>query len=94
MVNALPIFLKTFIGDLFVNQEGVLDIMNGSMKSMEGTLSFRHKFWNMIDVNAVAGMGRYLDKGTGMTVSYQNANDMIMIAIWLLQDGPFLSYFI
>lgn len=25
----------------------------------------------MIDVNAVAGMGRYLDKGTGMTVSYQ-----------------------
>lgn len=43
----------------------------------------------MIDVNAVAGMGRYLDKGTGMTVSYQNANDMINDSNLAAADGPF-----
>ena len=68
---------------------GSLGYNERQYETMEGTLSFRHKFWNMIDVNAVAGMGRYLDKGTGMTVSYQNANDMINDSNLAAADGPF-----
>ncbi len=89
MVNALPIFLKTFIWGLVRKSRGSLGYNERQYETMEGTLSFRHKFWNMIDVNAVAGMGRYLDKGTGMTVSYQNANDMINDSNLAAADGPF-----
>ncbi|WP_279113529.1 SusC/RagA family TonB-linked outer membrane protein [Bacteroides acidifaciens] len=74
---------------LFRKSRGSLGYNERQYETMEGTLSFRHKFWNIIDVNAVAGIGRYLDKGTGMTVSYQNANDMINDSNLAAADGPF-----
>ena len=56
---------------------------------MEAMVNFNHHIGKFLDFNAVVGMGRYVDKGNGMTVSYQNANDMIQDTNLSAADGPF-----
>lgn len=74
---------------LVKKSRGSLGYVERHYETMEGMINFQHYFWNALDVNAVVGMGRYVDKGNGMTVSYQNANDMIKDANLAAADGPF-----
>lgn len=62
---------------LVKKSRGSLGYVERQNETLEGMINFNHTFWDALDVNAVVGMGRYIDKGNGMTVSYQNANDMI-----------------
>lgn len=57
--------------------------------TLEGTLTFQHKFGNFLDMNLMAGMGRYLDSGDGSDLSYENANDHIQGSKVETADGPF-----
>lgn len=47
--------------------------------TIEGTISFNKAFGENFRMDAVVGMGRYLNKYTGMAVSYTDNND-----IWLM----------
>ena len=75
---------------LVKKSRGSLGYSERQYETMEGMLNFNKKFWNALDVSAVVGMGRYVEKGNGMTVSYQNANDMIQDANLSAADGPFV----
>ena len=57
--------------------------------TLEGTLTFQHKFGEIVDMNLMAGMGRYLDSGDGSDLSYENANDHIQGSSVGMADGPF-----
>jgi hypothetical protein len=57
--------------------------------TLEGTLTFQHKFGELLDMNLMAGMGRYLDSGDGSDISYENANDHIQGSSVGMADGPF-----
>lgn len=74
---------------LVKKSRGSLGYVERKNETMEGMINFNHNFWDALDVNAVVGMGRYIDKGNGMTVSYQNANDMIQDTNLSAADGPF-----
>lgn len=74
---------------LVKKSRGSLGYTERSYETMEGMINFNKKFWDALDVSAVVGMGRYVEKGNGMTVSYQNANDMIQDTNLGAADGPF-----
>ncbi len=73
---------------LVKKSRGSLGYVERQNETLEGMINFNHTFWDALDVNAVVGMGRYVDKGNGMTVSYQNANDMIQDTNLGAADGP------
>ena len=75
---------------LVKKSRGSLGYVERQYETMEGMVNFNHNFWQALDFNAVVGMGRYVDKGDGMTVSYQNANDMIQDTNLGAADGPFV----
>lgn len=75
---------------LVKKSRGSLGYVERQYETMEGMVNFNHNFWHALDLNAVVGMGRYVDKGNGMTVSYQNANDMIQDTNLGAADGPFI----
>lgn len=75
---------------LVKKSRGSLGYIERQYETMEGMINFNHNFWNALDFNAVVGMGRYVDKGNDMTVSYQNANDMIQDTNLGAADGPFV----
>lgn len=75
---------------LVKKSRGSLGYVERQYETMEGMVNFNHNFWQALDFNAVVGMGRYVDKGNGMTVSYQNANDMIQDSNLGAADGPFV----
>lgn len=45
--------------------------------TMEAMIMFRKQFFNIVNVDAMIGMGRYIDGGSWMDVGYENANDHI-----------------
>ena len=74
---------------LVKKSRGSLGYVERQYETMEAMVNFNHHFGKFLDFNAVVGMGRYVDKGNGMTVSYQNANDMIQDTNLSAADGPF-----
>ncbi|MDR1881336.1 MAG: SusC/RagA family TonB-linked outer membrane protein [Prevotella sp.] len=46
-------------------------------ETMEATVSFKKQFGEWLRLDAVAGMGRYINQGTWMNLDYENANDVI-----------------
>ena len=46
-------------------------------ETMEATLSFKKQFGEHLLFDAVAGMGRYVNKGIWLDLDYENANDII-----------------
>ena len=57
--------------------------------TLEGFLNFQHRFGEIVDLSAMVGMGRYIDKGNGFNVSYENANDKITSESIEKAEGPF-----
>lgn len=74
---------------LVKKSRGSLGYADRQYQTMEAMLNFQHKFGKILDMSAVAGYGRYLDQGDGMTVSYQNANELIQDSNLSAADGPF-----
>lgn len=57
--------------------------------TMEATLHFNKTFWEILNVDAVLGIGRYLDGNNWMDVSYENAHDRINNEDIGSAEGPF-----
>lgn len=74
---------------LVKKSRGSLGYVERQYETMEGMINFNHNFGGFLDVNAVVGMGRYVDKGDGETVTYQNAHDVIQDTNLGAADGPF-----
>lgn len=72
------------------NSRGNLNYYHRQYETMEGTLMFNHGFANIVDVDAVIGMGRYVHKSDGMLTEYQNANNLIGDANISAANGPFM----
>lgn len=68
---------------------GVLGQGHRQYSTIEGMLNFNHTFWKVFDMNVVAGMGRYLNEGNGISVSYENANDHLSSDDISMADGPY-----
>lgn len=68
---------------------GMLGQGRRQYSTIEGMLTFNKEFWNALDVNVVAGMGRYLNEGHGVSVSYENANDHLSSDDISMADGPY-----
>ena len=58
-------------------------------ETLEGTLAFRHQFGEVLSVDAVAGMGRYVEKYDGSDISYEKTNDQINDSNIGAAEGPF-----
>ena len=56
---------------------GNLGIDNRNNQTIEGTVSFTHNFANIVDVDAVIGMGKYINDYDGINVAYDNQHDAI-----------------
>ena len=57
--------------------------------TLEGFLNFQHQLGEIVDLSAMIGMGRYLDKGNGFNVSYENANDKLTSESIEKAEGPY-----
>jgi TonB-linked SusC/RagA family outer membrane protein len=58
-------------------------------ETFEATISFKKQFGDWLRVDAVAGMGRYLNAANSLDVDYQNANDVIAGDRIEAAEGPF-----
>lgn len=67
--------------DVFFDQifqsRGTLQHNKEVHTTLEGMFSFTHKFGDWLGVDAVIGMGRYMNFGDGFGVYYNNINDVI-----------------
>jgi TonB-dependent starch-binding outer membrane protein SusC len=67
--------------DLYFDQmyksRGNLGESSRSNRTMEATVSFNRKFKDIVDFDAVIGMGRYLSRYNGMNVAYDGQHDAI-----------------
>ena len=64
--------------DNMLKSRGNLGNDNRQNQTLEGTISFTKKFFdNILDVNAVVGMGLYKATADGSNVSYDNQHDAI-----------------
>lgn len=60
--------------------------------TMEGTLNFNKVFSDNFRIDAIIGMGRYLNKYTGMSLSYNDINDAIGNDNVSAATGDFIPY--
>ncbi len=58
-------------------------------RTVEGMLMYRQSFANIVNVEAVLGIGLYNSNGTGLEVDYRNANDNIGPDNIAAAEGPF-----
>lgn len=63
--------------DQMYRSRGNLGTDNRKNQTMESTLSFRKQFGELLDFDAVVGMGRYLDNYDGMNVAYDGMYNAI-----------------
>ena len=56
---------------------GSLGIDNRQNQTLEATLSFTKQFGNILNLDAVIGMGRYLNDYDGLSTAYTNQHDAI-----------------
>ena len=63
--------------DQMFKSRGNLGYDNRRNQTMEGTLTFNKSISELLDVNAVAGMGRYLNNHDGMNVAYDGIYNTI-----------------
>ena len=69
---------STVYYDMMFKSRGSIDENERSNDTFEATLSFTHKFFDeKLDVNALAGVGRYLNHGNGFGIAYDQTNDLI-----------------
>ncbi|SBW03800.1 SusC/RagA family TonB-linked outer membrane protein [uncultured Dysgonomonas sp.] len=85
---------STYIpSDLYFGQmyksRGHLGYSKRQNETLEATLSFQKQFGELMRVDAVVGMGKYLENFSGMDISYENANDQINNDNIGAADGPF-----
>ena len=60
-------------------------------ETMEATLSFKKQFGEWVRVDAVAGMGRYINEGEWLDLDFENANDIIGNDKVDAASGPFYN---
>lgn len=58
-------------------------------QTVEGTISFNHRFGDFLKIDAVAGFGFYFNHSEKMSLYYENANDKIASDKLNLAAGPF-----
>ena len=79
--------------DIYFNQmlksRGNLGYGERMNQTMEATLSFQKRLGDLLSVDAVAGIGRYLENWAGMSTSYDNANDRINNDNLAAAEGPY-----
>lgn len=64
--------------DMLFLARGSVETSERDNTTMEATLSFDHRFFqDKLSVNAVVGMGRYLNHNSGLGVAYNEINDAI-----------------
>lgn len=64
--------------DQMYKSRGSLERDDRDNTTMEAMLNFNHSFFNeRLTVDAMVGMGRYLNKASGLGVSYNEINDVI-----------------
>ena len=56
---------------------GHLGYVERRNQTMEGTLSFKKQFGDLLRVDAVVGMGRYTNDSNGLELDYEQINDHI-----------------
>src|ERR1035437_167523 len=65
---------------------------------MEGTIAFNKSFDQLLNIDAVVGMGRYIDNYDGMNVAYDGmytaiANDNLSAATGAITPGSYRTAF-
>ncbi len=68
---------------------GSLSYAQRQYETLEGMITFNKNWGNWVDLNAVVGMGRYLEKTNSLTENYVNAKDIINDSNLGAADGPF-----
>lgn len=68
---------------------GSLSYAQRQYETMEGMITFNKRWGDWVDLNAVVGMGRYVEKTNSLTENYVNAKDIINDANLGSADGPF-----
>lgn len=58
-------------------------------ETLEATLAFDKQFGDVLHMDAVIGMGRYLENFSGMSISYENTNDKINNDNLAAASGPY-----
>lgn len=84
--------------DQMYKSRGNLATDNRKNQTMESTLSFNKKFGDLLNFDAVIGMGRYLDNYDGMNVAYDGmynaiANDNLSAVSGTVAPGSYRSAF-
>lgn len=67
---------------------GNLGYGKGRRSTLGDTLTLQYKFGELLDMNLMASMGRCLDSGDGLDISYENVNDYIQGGSVGMTDGP------
>ena len=57
---------------------GHLGYVERRNQTMEGTLTFKKQFGDLLRVDAVVGMGRYTNDSNGLELDYEQINDCLL----------------
>ena len=84
--------------DQMYESRGNLGIDNRKNQTMEGTIAFNKSFDQLLNIDAVVGMGRYIDNYDGMNVAYDGmytaiANDNLSAATGAITPGSYRTAF-
>lgn len=77
-----------YFGQMYKSR-GSLSFGKRQNETMEGTLTFNKQFSSVLLLDAVIGMGRYVESYTGMSISYENTNDKINNDNIAAAGGPY-----
>lgn len=79
--------------DVYYNEmyrsRGNIGNTSRTYQTFEATVNFRKDFFNVVNVDVVAGMGRYLTSGYGSNIYYEDINDRIGNDKIELSGGPY-----
>lgn len=68
---------------------GHLGYVERQNQTMEGTLSFKKQFGELMRVDAVVGMGKYTSTSNGLEIDYEQINDHIAADKIEAAEGPY-----
>lgn len=77
-----------YFGQMYKSR-GNLGYSKRKNQTIEATVSFQKEFKDLLRLDGVVGMGKYLEDYSGMAVSYENINDQINNDNIAAADGPF-----
>lgn len=79
--------------DVYFNQmlrsRGNLGNSQRLYQTMEGTVNFNYNFFDLVNLNLMAGMGLYKTSHEGTNIYYENTNDQIENDNIAIANGPF-----